>query len=68
MSKRKYRKCAQICSVAEFERSKSKWFIVKYGTKEKTTHIGWIASWQYRMLKNLIETGRLYEAKMEGDV
>ena len=28
----------------------------------KTTHKGWIESWQYRHLKNVIEAGILYEA------
>lgn len=66
MSQKRYRKGKQIVSIAEFEQSKSEWFVVKYGAREKTTHIGWIISWQYRMLKNLIEAGRLYEAKEEG--
>lgn len=65
MSQRRYRKGKQIDSIAEFEQSKSQWFVVKYGAREKTTHIGWITSWQYRMLKDCINAGRLYEAEME---
>lgn len=65
MSQRRYRKGKQIDSIAEFERSKSQWFVVKYGAREKTTHIGWVMSWQYRMLKDCINAGRLYEAKEE---
>lgn len=62
MSNRIYCKGKQIQSVAEYEQSKSKWFVVLYGTREKTTSAGWIESWQYHTLKSIIANGRLYEA------
>ena len=65
MSKKLYRKGKQIRTVAEFEQSRCSWFVVKYGSTEKTTNIGWIESWQYHMLKGLISEGRLYEAEKE---
>ena len=68
MSRKIYRKGKQIRTVAEFEQSTSHWFVVLYGKTEKTTHAGWVESWQYHMLKNTIYGGRLYEAeKMEAD-
>ena len=67
MSKRKYRKGRQITSIADFDKSGRTWFIVKYGTNEKTTHVGWVESWQYHCLKNMIETGRIFEAMEIGE-
>ena len=65
--KRKYKKGRQLQTVSDFENSTSNWFIVCYGIKEKekTTHRGWITSWQYHMLKDIANSGRLYEAEME---
>lgn len=54
-------------SVADFEKSENRWFVVQYGVTEKTTHRGWIESWQYHMLKCTINAGRLYEAEMRGE-
>lgn len=58
MSKPKYKQGRKIESVADFEKSKCEYFKV-YG---KTTHRAWIESWQYRVLKNFIKAGAIYEA------
>ena len=59
---RKYYRGYRINSIAEFEeKSKiSDFFIVG----NKTTHKGWIESWQYHYLKIVISKGWLYEAKL----
>ena len=63
MSKPKYKQGRMIESVADFEKSKSKYYKV-YG---KTTHRSWIESWQYRVLENFIKAGAIYEAEwLEG--
>lgn len=60
---RKYRKGKKINSVAEYEESKSLFFMIY----NKTTHKAWIDSFQYRTLKNLILNGVIYEADFIGD-
>lgn len=57
---RKYKQGKQIKSVAQYE-SASKYltFLMIHG---RTTHIGWIESWQYRTLQNIIKSGAMYEA------
>ena len=59
---RKYRKGKKIKSVAEYEESKSLFFMIH----NKTTHKAWIDSFQYRTLKNLIINGVVYEADFIG--
>lgn len=59
MSKPKYKIGKKIESVAEFEKSTCTFF--KVGTK--TTHIAWIESWQYRLLKEAIKKGILFETE-----
>lgn len=59
---RKYERGKQIKSVGEFEQSKSLWFMVLYGVEEKTTHRGFLISWQYQLLERFINAGRLFEA------
>ena len=61
---RKYKRGKQIKSVGEFENSKSDFFIVLYGPKEKTTHRGWMISWQYHFMYWTIKQGRVYEANL----
>ena len=61
---KKYAEGKLIRSVADFERSNADLYIVSYGGyKKTTTHRGWIMSWQYQYLKNMIRRGWLHEAK-----
>lgn len=62
MTKRKYIKGRQITSIGEFENSKNHWFIVRYGNNLKTTHRGFLISWQYAVLKKFIDNGYVFEA------
>jgi hypothetical protein len=57
---RKYKCGERIKSVADYE-SKSQ-FLTYFMVHGRTTHKGWIESWQYRMLKRLIDSGSIYEA------
>lgn len=61
MSKAKYEYGEKILSVAQFEASKSQWF--KW--RGKTVHRSFLISLQYRTLKNVIDGGVLYEAKIK---
>ena len=64
MSERKYIRSREITSMADFERSDSTWFIVYYGpTHPKTTHRGFLVSWQYGTLKKFIDRGWIWEAR-----
>lgn len=57
---RKYKQGERILSIADFdEKSNHLNFFMVYG---RTTHIGWIQSWQYHYLKSLISKGVIYEA------
>lgn len=57
---RKYKKGKLIKSVAQYE-SASK-FLTFFMVQGKTTHKAWIESWQYRVLRNAINNGIIYEA------
>lgn len=61
---RKYKRGKQITSLDDLDKSDATFFIVLYGSKEKTTHAGWLESWQYRALKMAIKSGRIYEAEL----
>lgn len=64
---RKYTAGRRIRSVAEFEKDDADVYIIKYGAdKECATARGWIISWQYRYLSNMIRGGKIYEAKAAG--
>ena len=57
---RKYKQGEQIKSVAQYESAaKTLTFFMVHG---RTTHVGWIESWQYRTLQNIIKSGAMYEA------
>lgn len=58
MSKAKYKRGRQICSIKHFEDSQSTWF--KWNGR--TVHRSVLMSLQYRTLHNTIMNGRLYEA------
>ena len=57
---RKYKKGKLIKSVAQYE-SASK-FLTFFMIQGKTTRKAWIESWQYRVLRNAINNGIIYEA------
>lgn len=63
MSRRKYERGRQICSVSDFERSESSWYIVLFGNNARTRHRGFLISLQYRTLENFIKRGAVYEAR-----
>lgn len=62
MSKRKYKRGAQIKTIAEFDQCESKWFVIRYPDHDKTLHRSFIISWQYRTLLGFINRGMLYKA------
>ena len=63
---RKYKRNKQICNLSQYEkaREKTKWFILLFRDgHEKTIHIGFLESMQFRTLENFIKRGMLYSAK-----
>ena len=63
MSKRKYEKGKQIKSIVQFEMSITDFYIWNGFTRHKSV----LESLQYRILKQLIENGCIYEAKLKGE-
>lgn len=62
--KAKYKCGKQIRTVADFEKSKSKYYKVEFGGKNvRTIHMAFLISWQYQMLRNFIQSGRIWEAE-----
>ena len=57
---RKYKKGNCILTVADYEKASQTMTFFMVGNK--TTHKGWIESWQYQYLKKVIYLGNLYEA------
>lgn len=55
---KKWKRGKKIKSMEQYAKSNATIFIVN----GKAYHTGWIESWQYRMLKNAISNGRVYEA------
>lgn len=63
---RKWKKNKQITNLATYEkeRQKTKLFIIEFSsTHEKTIHIGFLESMQFRTLENFMKRGMLYSAK-----
>lgn len=58
-----YKKGRRIRSITDFNTSAYKMFVVKFGDTEKVLHRGFLISWQYRMLCQVIGQGRIYEAE-----
>ena len=56
---KQYRQGKKIKSIIQFEQSGKTIFLVR----GKPLHIGWIESWQYHYLKNIIKSGVMYEAE-----
>ena len=65
MSGRKYKQGRQICSISEFDQSEKRFFIVRFGKTQKTTHRSFLISWQYRTLMNFIIRGDVFEAEVK---
>ncbi len=62
MAKRKYKKGAQVISVAEL--LEHEWFIVHFGPNVvKTLHKSFIASWQLRTCELFVDAGQIYIAE-----
>ena len=59
MSKRKYRERYEITSMTMFDEYCGDYFIFR----GKTLHRGFIESWQYRSLKNIVKNGWLFAAE-----
>lgn len=70
MLKRKYKKGRKIFTLNDFETTDNDLFIVQFGwdrSLEKTLHRGFLISWQYRMLRDFILNGQVYEAVQKDD-
>lgn len=70
MTKRKYKRGKQITSVADFEKSESSWYRVRFGdgeNAERTRHRGFLISWTYHTLSVFISAGRVFEAVPIGE-
>lgn len=64
MSHRKYKQGKQICSISDFDKSCSLYYMVHFGAKNvQTKHRSFLMSWQYRTLLNFIIKGLLFEAE-----
>lgn len=65
MSRRKYKRGKQICSISDFDQSCNEYFIVYFGsTNPQTKHRSFLMSWQYRTLLNFIIRGQVFEADL----
>ena len=60
--KAKYKRGKMIESVADFEKSTATFYKVRFGNEERTRHRGFLISWQYHLLKNFIDSRRIFEA------
>lgn len=65
MSTKKYRKGHKIRSMVELARADmyTDFYIVQFGSTEKTLHRGWLMSWQYRQLELAVQAGRVWTAE-----
>lgn len=68
---RKYKKGKRIRSISDYEISTKlngqKMFWIACGLQGYVRHVGWIESWQYRLLKQFIDNGYLYEAVLRSE-
>lgn len=68
---RKYKKGKRIRSISDYEISTKlngqKMFWIACGPQGYVRHVAWIESWQYRLLKQFIDHGYLYEAELKND-
>lgn len=58
----KYTPGRRIATIADFSESGCTMFFVRYGRTLKATHIGFLGSWQYRLLRDRINRGDIWEA------
>ena len=65
MSKAIYKKGKPIKSIAEFEECPDMcfWVMAGIGNWHKVYHRGWMESWQYRMLKDHIDSNLVFRAE-----
>ena len=63
MSRKKYKQGQRINSISEFDQSSALYYIVHFGSTPKTLHRSFLISWQYRVLLNFINHGRVVEAE-----
>lgn len=63
MSKRKYIRAKQITSLADFEKSTSKWFEIVNGCSYHMWHYSALESLQVHTLRMWIASGRVFETK-----
>ena len=63
MSKRKYLKTNQICTLAEFEKSKCMWFELHCGENMRMWHRSALMSLQVHTLQTWLNKGYVYETK-----
>lgn len=63
MSRKKYKQGQRINSISEFDQSSALYYIVHFGSTPKTLHRSFLISWQYRVLLNFINHGRVFEAE-----
>lgn len=62
-TKPKYKNGKQLRTIIDFEISPATYFRVSYSdTNIRTVHRSFLASWQYRVLKNFIISGKICEA------
>ena len=63
---RNYERGKRVKSIEHFDKCINKgtvFFIVWFGNRPKLLHYGFVGSWQYRYLKNMINQGCIYIAK-----
>ena len=63
MSKRKYKAAYPFMTMTGFANYQGTYFVVKFGKNLKTVHRSFLESWQYRLLKQFVENGRIYAAE-----
>lgn len=65
----KYKRGKRIRSLSEYEISTKingqKMFWIQSNPRGYVRHVGWIESWQFRLLKMFIENGYVYEAVLK---
>lgn len=65
MSKRKYQKGKLITSLDEMVKQE----FIYVGYQTRPIHSGWFLSWQFRMAKDFVETGKVWSAeRVESEV
>lgn len=63
MSKRKYARSTRINNMSELSKYTGDYYVIQFGKTFKTLHVGFVHSFQYRYLRNLVKSGNVYKAK-----